>query len=139
MENIRLKGKRAVPVNMTRFERLAYLSLVLSIAALVLDTKVHTPAMLVFTVCILLAFAALQGGLIWATARFRKDWLRWVYAIQAISGVANYLWTVPTKFAVHSTWFQAITVGSHILDIACVCLLFSAASNPWFRSKAVAC
>jgi hypothetical protein len=130
-----------MPINIIRFERLAYLSLMVSMVAFVLDNSMGAGEHLapwVVAVAVV-ATTLIGGGLISATARLRKNWLRWVYAVLVALGVAGDAWTIPTAFAAHSPLFQALTVGSDILDIACICLLFSAAASAWFRSTAVAC
>jgi hypothetical protein len=130
-----------MPVNMIRFERLAFLSLAIGIAAIILD-NVKGPdeplpplAMTVLT----LALTAIAIALILATARLRKNWLRWVYAVVCMLAVAADVYIIPTTLAAGgNVWVQVLTVGSDILDIACVCLLFSAASGAWFRRAATA-
>jgi hypothetical protein len=130
-----------MPVNIIRFERLAYLSLAISMLSVVLDNSMgpgtHQP--LWATVIAVVATTLIGGALIWATARLRKNWIRWVYTTLVVLGVAADAWTIPTDFAAHSPLFQALNVGADILDIACVCLLFSAAAGAWFRKAAVAC
>jgi hypothetical protein len=130
-----------MPVNIIRFERLAYLSLVISMAAFVLDNTMgpgeHLVPWVIFFALVLTV--AIGVALIRATARLRKNWLRWVYAAFCVLGVAADAWTIPTAFAAHSPMVHALNVGADILDIACICLLFSAAAGAWFRNTAVAC
>jgi hypothetical protein len=53
--------------------------------------------------------------------------------------VAADVYVIPTTLAAGgNVWVEVLTVGSDILDIACVCLLFSAASGAWFRGAAIA-
>jgi hypothetical protein len=130
-----------MPVNIIRFERLAYLSLAISIVAVVLDNSVgpgdHLPSWAISFAVV--ATALIGGGLISATARLRKNWLRWVYAVLFMLAAAADVYLIPTALAAGgNVWVQALTLGSDILDIACVCLLFSAASGAWFRKTAVA-
>jgi hypothetical protein len=114
---------------------------VISMVAVVLDNSIgpgeHLPLWAIFFAVI--ATALIGGGLISATARLRKNWLRWTYAVLVVLGVAADAWTIPTEFAAHSPLVHALNVGADILDIACICLLFSAAAGAWFRKTAVAC
>jgi hypothetical protein len=130
-----------MPVNIIRFERLAYLSLAISILAFVLDNAMGpgeplAPLAMAF---VILAVTAIGIALISATARLRKNWLRWVYAVLFVLAVAADVYVIPTTLAAGgNAWVQALTVISDTLDIACVCLLFSAASGAWFRNAAIA-
>jgi hypothetical protein len=130
-----------MPVNVIRFERLAYLSLVISMVAFVLHNTMGpgerlVPGAIFFALVLTVAIGV---AVIRATARLRKNWLRWVYAAFCVLGVAADAWTIPTAFAAHSPMVHALNVGADILDIACICLLFSAAAGAWFRNSAVAC
>jgi hypothetical protein len=130
-----------MPVNIVRFERLAYLSLVISMVAYVLENTMgpgehSAPWVILFALVLTVAIAI---AMIRATARLRKNWIRWVYTTFLVLGVAADAWTIPIAFAAHSSVVHALNVGADILDIACICLLFSAAANVWFRNTAVAC
>jgi hypothetical protein len=90
-----------MPINMIRFERLAYLSLVISLVAIVLDNATPNgaklgPVALAVVVVVVFAFG---GALISATARLRKNWLRWVYAGLFTLGVAGDIWMIPSAIA----------------------------------------
>jgi hypothetical protein len=130
-----------MPVNIIRFERLACLSLAISMVAFVLDNSIgpgtHLPpwaASFAVVVTVLIGVALIR-----ATARLRKNWIRWAYTTFVVLGVAADAWMIPTAFTAHSPSFHALTLGADMLDIACVCLLFSAAAGAWFRKTAVAC
>ena len=130
-----------MPISIIRFERLAYLSLAIGMLAVVLDDSTGSGEPLgPLAMAFLVAVVAMIGiALISATARLRKSWLRWSYAVLCMLAVAADAYFIPTALtAGGNPWAQALTVISDILDIACVCLLFSAASGAWFRNATIA-
>jgi hypothetical protein len=136
-----MEGTCVMPVNIIRFERLAYLSLAISMVAFVLDNVMGTsePLSPLAMAFVIVAVTAIGIALISATARLRKNWLRWVYAVLFMVAATADAYVIPTTLAAGgNVWVQALTVGSDILDIACVYLLFSAASRAWFGNAAIA-
>jgi hypothetical protein len=113
-----------MPTNLIRFERLAALSLVISVLALALGSSMGSgqhPATwvsglvvsgLVVVGLAIIATVSTGGGLISATARLQPDWLRWAYLVVFVLAVAADAWTIPTAFAAHSPLVQALTVGA---------------------------
>ena len=129
-----------MPVNVIHFERLAYLSLVISMVAYVLDNSSgagNLPSLA--TTLAVLATMAIGIALIRATARLRKNWLRWTYATLLVLGLAADAWTIPTSFVGGKLWVQALTGAADIMDVVCIWLLFSAASTAWFRNTGIKC
>jgi hypothetical protein len=80
-----------MPVNIIRFERLAYVSFATSMLAYALGHSMILGTRLVLWVAI---SGVLYIALILATARLRKDWLRGGFAGFIVCGVAGDAWAI---------------------------------------------
>jgi hypothetical protein len=131
--------ERAMPQAIVRFERLAYLSLLLGVLAtsvlLVRDADVRRlveemPAAAIGTnVVPNLVFLAL----IFAAARRRQNWARWLYSVLVAVGLVIYI------IVRHSSLgFDPVTLlnaASGVTFIASVYFVFSRPSSSWFRAS----
>jgi hypothetical protein len=130
-----------MPVNIIQFERLAYLSFLVSMVAFVVENPTSGGQQLglwglITTIAIVTALAV---ALISGTARLRKNWLRWMFSTFLLVGVAADFWLIPNALAAGgNVTVQALTVFADVLDLVCIYLLFSAGSDAWFRRTAVA-
>ena len=127
-----------MPVHMIRFERLAYCSLAIDLLVIVLENSTSAGLMLGIPALtsLVIVVAIIGAALISATAHLRKNWLRWLYSVLMVVGVTFDVWTVATTFPATSVLAQVLSVGSDVLDVICVCLLFAASSNVWFHKPA---
>lgn len=81
-----------MPINVTRFETLAYISIGIGVIVAALEyrrlsTIVNPAAVLLIQFLVLLLIV----WLIWLTARRRKNWARWLFLIFFLLGVPFYI------------------------------------------------
>src|SRR5262249_26807252 len=119
----------AMPTNIVRFERLAYLSLLLGMIAYTLMNSTPqgddlSDRALVF---VLMVIGAIGAVLISGTARWRKNWMRWTYSGVLLIGVAVDCYSIPVALANGALVApQIMLVMTDVLDLTCIALLFTA-------------
>lgn len=124
-----------MPTNIIRFERLAYISLVMGVVALGIDRNFRAEVGVTVLVVSSAIAAAIGIALIFLAARRRKNWARWVFSIFAAVSTAIVAYSVWADFATQP-WVNGLNVVSTVIDAVAVYLLFSGDSQSWFRPTA---
>jgi ABC-type dipeptide/oligopeptide/nickel transport system permease component len=124
-----------MPTNIIRFERLAYISLVMGVVALGIDRNFRAEVGLTVVVVSTAIAVAIGVALIYLAARRRKNWARWAFSIIAAISTAFVAYSVWTEFAVQP-WVTGLNIVSTAFDAVAVYLLFSGDSQSWFRPTA---
>jgi hypothetical protein len=122
-----------IPRSIGRFELLAYLSLVLFFCMFaVLREPSHDPEVPQWQILapVVLAYLLGKAALIFATARRRQNWARWLYSILLTIDIAIVL-LPPYDYVLVSADF--IIVLFLATEIAAVYFVFSRESTAWFR------
>jgi len=125
-----------MPQTMVRFERLAYLSIVLGVLPIFIGFH-HGLDFFNAVVAVVVDGAYLiVAALIFAAARLRRNWARWVYSVLIALGVA---------FSIRAFLQYRDVLGFNLVDlldavsdvaaIASVYFAFSRPSNSWFRTS----
>ena len=125
------------------FERLAYASLALGLLTGLVETLAdpdvqssfaERAADAVFPVAAyLVLMAAITGtfaALIWAAARRRRNWARWVYTLLFPLGIG---WAIYDWDASDPAWFRGLDLTVYLLDATALFFLwFRQDSASWF-------
>ena len=127
-----------MPQTMVRFERLAYLSIVLGVLAYY-KALLFFKGLDIFNTVLAGVTAArylIVVVLIFAAARRRQNWARWVYSVLIALGVAFDIFRV-LKFrdVLGFDLVASLDAASDIAAIASVYFAFSRPSNSWFRTS----
>jgi len=124
------------PRSIGRFEFLAYLSVVLLISAFAaLPEPAHDPEVTQWQAIapVLLIYALVRTALIFATARRRQNWAKWIYSALVVLNVVIALFVLMPP---HDYVFAPpdILWGLSLLaEVATVYFAFSRESSAWFH------
>ena len=78
--------------------------------------------------------AALLGVIAWYLSRGR-NWARWLFAVIYVIGTLGLLAITPEAFLALPTILQANMILQFILQTVALILMFTRASNQWFKAK----
>jgi hypothetical protein len=131
-----------MPPTVMRFERLAYLCVVLGVSAYYNDVYQgitrHQGLDAFFTVLAGVTAAAyvIVAALIFAAARRRQNWARWIYSVLIVLGVAiDVRGSMQYRDILGLGPVTLLDAASDIAAIASVYFAFSRPSNAWFRGS----
>ncbi len=130
------------PKNVMRFEALAYLALLLTLASAGLNRATigrhwlegDFPAKLIYVFGLLLVFGV-QVVLIWLIARGRANWARWLGLVLTVGAVPQLVLDAGTRFradALAATAYYLLFV----LWATAITLLFTGDAPAWFKRDA---
>src|SRR5262249_28202342 len=122
-----------MPVNIVRFERLAYVSMVIDIIVNLSDKTNYEDISPYGVGAIMAVIAAIEFFVIWSIARRRKNWARWVYAVVPLLGVAGDVWSIVT-FSVTPV-IALLSALTSVLVLYCVYCLFTGDGPGWFQRR----
>jgi hypothetical protein len=128
-----------MPANITLFERLGYLAVILDLITAVIENYAPQGDHLgTYGLAALLGAGAVFGALlVWATARLRKNWLRILFTVLVAVGVSLEAYAFVKLHDSGTSLSWALDITECILDVVCVYLLYSGASREWFRGNGV--
>jgi hypothetical protein len=118
-----------MPVSIVRFERCAWISLMLNLVPP--DDRYLGQLPFVFV------FALIWGGSIWVTARRQKNWGRWLYAALTALSVGGTGWAILTGafWTITPPQSRPLILLADVLSLAAVYFLFAPGSHSWFQGK----
>jgi hypothetical protein len=131
-----------MPTNVSRFERLAYLSIVLGLISAVATTIVLAtlnPSIaglaITFTLGVSSILLILQAVLVWLAARHRKNWARIVLLIWFVISLLSTLYHLPGLLHA-GLYFGSLYCCATLAMTFALYFVFSGNSHEWFESSA---
>jgi uncharacterized membrane protein HdeD (DUF308 family) len=120
-----------MPNSVAMFERLAYACLTFEVLAILIDPLNRAAWGLSGTVLVAAIAVLITSLIVWATARRRQNWARWLYLVLGVIGMASTLWSFTD--AEQTWWVHTLNVAADLCFLAAAYHLFSRESAPWFR------
>jgi hypothetical protein len=125
-----------MPRTMVRFERLAYLSIVLGALPIVIALRQGLDFFNAIVAAGVSVAYLIVAALIFTAARLRRNWARWVYSVLIALGVALNIRTfLQYRDVLGFDLVASLDAASDVAAIASVYFAFSRPSNSWFRTS----
>ena len=125
-----------MPNSVVIFERLAYACLTFEVLAILIDPLNRAAWGLSGTVLVAAIAVLITSLIVWASARRRKNWARWLYLVLGVIGMASTLWSFTD--AEQTWWVHMLNVAADLCFLGAAYHVFSTESTPWFRPTIVA-
>jgi uncharacterized membrane protein HdeD (DUF308 family) len=125
-----------MPNSVVIFERLAYACLTFEVLAILIDPLNRAAWGLSGTVLVAAIAVLITSLIVWAAARRRKNWARWLYLVLGVIGMASTLWSFTD--AEQTWWVHMLNVAADLCFLGAAYHVFSRESTPWFRPTIVA-
>lgn len=120
-----------MPNSVVMFERLAYACLTFEVLAILVDPLNRAAWGLAGSVLIAAVAVLITSLVVWAAARRRQNWARWLYLVLGVIGMASTLWSFTD--ADQRWWVHALNVAADLCFLGAAYHVFSKESTPWFR------
>lgn len=120
-----------MPRSIVLFERLAYAALAFEVVDILIDPFNRAEWGLAGSVVAAAIAVLITSLIVWAAARRRKNWARWLYTVLGIIGIAMTLWSFTDEG--QSVWIHVINVAADLCFIAAAYHAFMKESGPWFH------
>jgi uncharacterized membrane protein HdeD (DUF308 family) len=124
-----------MPKSVVLFERLAYAALTFEVLAILIDPLNRAEWGLAGSLLVAAISILITTLIIWAAARRRKNWARYLYVVLGVIGMASTIWSFTDEG--QSMWVHVINVAADLCFIAAAYHAFMQASRPWFHPIAL--
>jgi uncharacterized membrane protein HdeD (DUF308 family) len=123
-----------MPHNVVMFERLAYACLGFEVLAILVDPLNRAEWGIAGSLLAAAIAVLITSLIVWAAARRRKNWARWLYLVLGAIGMASTIWSFTDEG--QSVLVHVINVAADISFVAAAYHAFSRESRPWFHPAA---
>jgi fluoride ion exporter CrcB/FEX len=120
-----------MPRSVVLFERLAYAALTFEVLAILIDPLNRAEWGMAGSLLVAAIAILITSLIVWAAARRRKNWARYLYVVLGVIGMASTIWSFTDEG--QSMLVHVLNVAADLCFIAAAYHAFIRESRPWFH------